>query len=63
MSRGRRSYNLIDRSKRLRKAKDIPDLRRAYDACGGDLDIAAAELEVSRRSLEQRIAELGWDAG
>ena len=57
-------YNLIDRSKRIRKAKDIPEaeLRRAFDACGGELDVAAAELEVSRRTLKLRIGELGWDA-
>jgi two-component system nitrogen regulation response regulator GlnG len=57
-------YNLIDRSKRIRKAKDIPEaeLRRVFDACGGDLDVAAADLELSRRSLKLRITELGWDA-
>ena len=56
-------YALIDRSKRIRKAKDIPEaeLRRIYDSCGGELDAAAAELEVSRRALKLRITELGWD--
>ena len=56
-------YILIDRSKRIRKAKDIPEaeLRRVYDACGGDLDAAASELEVSRRALKLRITELGWE--
>jgi len=56
-------YALIDKSKRIRKAKDIPEaeLRRAFDACGGELDVAAAELEVSRRALKLRIAELGWE--
>jgi two-component system nitrogen regulation response regulator GlnG len=56
-------YNLIDRSKRIRKAKDIPEaeLRRVFDSCSGELDAIAAELEVSRRALKLRIAELGWD--
>jgi two-component system nitrogen regulation response regulator GlnG len=54
-------YNLIDRSKRIRKAKDIPaaELRRVLANCGGEIDAAAAELEVSLRSLKLRIAELG----
>jgi two-component system nitrogen regulation response regulator GlnG len=56
-------YNLIDKSKRIRKAKDIPEaeLKRVFDSCSGELDAAAAELEVSRRALKLRIAELGWD--
>jgi two-component system nitrogen regulation response regulator GlnG len=56
-------YALIDKSKRIRKAKDISEveLRRAFDASGGELDVAAAELEVSRRALKLRIAELGWE--
>jgi two-component system nitrogen regulation response regulator GlnG len=56
-------YQLIDRSKRIRKAKDIPEpeLRQVYEACSSDLDAAAAELEVSRRALKLRISELGWD--
>jgi hypothetical protein len=33
-----------------------------FDSCGGDLDVAAADLEISRRSLKLRITELGWDA-
>lgn len=52
-----------DRSKRIRKVKDIPEaeLRRVLDACGGDLDVAAGELQASRRALKLRITELGWD--
>jgi two-component system nitrogen regulation response regulator GlnG len=55
-------YVLIDRSSRIRKAKDIPDaeLRRALDDHGGDLDQVASALEISRRALQLRIAELGW---
>jgi two-component system nitrogen regulation response regulator GlnG len=55
-------YNLLDRSTRIRKAKEIPEaeLRRVLDGCSGDIDAAAAELEVSRRALKLRIAELGW---
>ena len=56
-------YKLIDRSRRIRKAKDVPEpeLRRAYDACAGELDALAAELEVSRRALQLRLTDLGWD--
>ena len=53
-------YNLIDRSKRIRKAKEIPaaEVRRVLADCGGEVDTAAAELEVSPRALKLRIAEL-----
>jgi two-component system, NtrC family, nitrogen regulation response regulator GlnG len=54
-------YVLIDKSPKIRKAKDISDadLRRAYDDCTGELDAAAQALQVSRRALKLRWAELG----
>lgn len=52
-------YALIERSPRLRKAKDIPDeeLRRCQQECGDDLDAMAARLEVSRRALQLRLRD------
>jgi two-component system, NtrC family, nitrogen regulation response regulator GlnG len=54
-------YLLIDRCSKIRKAKDIADaeLRRAYEECAGELDTAAQALQVSRRALKLRWAELG----
>jgi two-component system nitrogen regulation response regulator GlnG len=56
-------YVLIDRCSRIRKAKSISEaeLRRSRDEHGGDLDAMAASLEVSRRALQLRLAELGLD--
>jgi two-component system, NtrC family, nitrogen regulation response regulator GlnG len=56
-------YKLIDRSPRIRKAKEIPEaeLRRVYEHCG-DVDAAAALLEVSSHALKLRLRELELDA-
>ncbi|HEX5061853.1 MAG TPA: sigma 54-interacting transcriptional regulator [Kofleriaceae bacterium] len=53
-------YLLIDRCPKIRKAKDLPDaeVRRVYDDCAGELDAAAQVLQVSRRALKLRWAEL-----
>jgi two-component system, NtrC family, nitrogen regulation response regulator GlnG len=55
-------YNLIDRSKRIRKVKDISEteLRDVFDRFGGEVDAIAAELEVSRKAVKLRLAQLGW---
>lgn len=54
-------YRLIARSPHVRKAADIPEdeLMRCHDACGGDLDVMSARLEVSKRGLTLRLRELG----
>ena len=54
-------YDLMDKSTRIRKAKAIPEaeVRGVVDACGDDLDAAAAELKVSRRALQLRLSEFG----
>ena len=54
-------YVLIDRSPRIRKAKDLPaaELRQALADHGGDVDATAAALEVSSRALKLRLGELG----
>jgi two-component system nitrogen regulation response regulator GlnG len=54
-------YSLIDRSARIRKATEIPmdELRACLEACAGDIDAMAAQLEVSRKSLTLRIRETG----
>jgi len=54
-------YVLIDRSSRIRKAKDLSEaeLRQAFADSAGELDVAARELKVSRRALKLRWVELG----
>ncbi len=54
-------YALIDRSKRIRKARDVPrdEIVAALAGCGGDVTAAAAKLEVSKRGLQLRITEDG----
>jgi Nif-specific regulatory protein len=54
-------YVLLDRSSKIRKAKDIPEaeLRGVYVACDRDVDATACELRVSRRALKLRLSELG----
>jgi two-component system nitrogen regulation response regulator GlnG len=54
-------YALIDRSGRIRKARDVPrdELLACLEACGGDVTAAAAKLEVSKRGLQLRLAEDG----
>jgi two-component system nitrogen regulation response regulator GlnG len=54
-------YALIDRSTRIRKARDVPrdELVASLAACGGDVGAAAAKLEVSKRGLQLRVKEEG----
>ena len=54
-------YALIDKSSTIRKARDVgaEELRACREACGGDLDLMAERLEVSRRGLQLRLKELG----
>jgi two-component system nitrogen regulation response regulator GlnG len=54
-------HRMIEKSTRLRRAKDIPreELQRCYVACGGDVDAMAAKLEVSPRGIKLRLKELG----
>ena len=51
---------LIDKSTRLRKAKDIPrdELAALSVELDGDLDAMAERLEVSSRGLYLRLREL-----
>src|SRR6185295_2646825 len=51
----------IARFPRIRKAKDLSrdEVAHAMAACGGDVARAAAALEVSKRALQHRLAELG----
>ena len=56
-------YALIEKSTRLRKAKDLTeeeilDAKNRHDA---DLDAMAAELEVSRKGLRRQMTRLGFD--
>jgi len=57
-------YALIDRSTRIRKARDVPreEIVASLAACGGDVTAAAAKLEVSKRGLQLRITEDGIGA-
>jgi two-component system nitrogen regulation response regulator GlnG len=52
-------YALIDKSPRIRKARDVPadELARCLAECGNDLEAAAARLEVSKRGLQLRLRE------
>jgi two-component system nitrogen regulation response regulator GlnG len=54
-------YDLIDRSPNLRTAGDlaVDEIARSFEACRGDLDAMAAQLQVSRRALGRRVKELG----
>ena len=54
-------YALIDRSSRIRKARDVPrdELVACLEACGHDLSAAAAKLEVSKRGLQLRLKDEG----
>ena len=54
-------YALIDKSSRIRKARDVDrdEIERCRARCDGDLDAMAAELEVSRRGLRIRMTQLG----
>lgn len=49
----------IDRSERIRRARDVPleELQSCYATCGGDLDAMSEALQVSRRGLLLRLRE------
>ena len=53
-------YLLLERSPSVRPAAEIPpeEIRQAWERCGGDLEAAAGELEVSARALRQRLKDL-----
>ena len=53
-------YMLIEKSDKLRKAKDIPkdELERVYNETDGDLDLMAEKLEVSKGGLRLRVKEI-----
>jgi two-component system, NtrC family, nitrogen regulation response regulator GlnG len=53
-------YALMERHPDIRKASDIPadELLGQLEACGGDLDRAAEQLQVSRRGLQLRLAQI-----
>ena len=54
-------YALIERSPRVRKARDLSldEIERVSTRHRGDLDAMAAELEVSRKGLRRRMTQLG----
>ncbi|MEM7355780.1 MAG: sigma 54-interacting transcriptional regulator [Acidobacteriota bacterium] len=54
-------YSLIDKSQRIRKARDLTreEIERSRSAMNGDLDAMAEELEVSRKGLSRRMTQLG----
>ena len=54
-------YAMIERSPRIRAAKDVPEdeLRSAFAECGGDVQCLARRLEVSKRGLQLRLRQLG----
>lgn len=56
-------YALIEKSTRLRKAKDLTqqEILDAKNRHGADLDAMAAELEVSRKGLRRQMTRLGFD--
>ena len=54
-------YALIEKSDRIRKARDLSgaEINAQIAITGGDLDQAAQNLEVSKRGLQLRMKELG----
>jgi two-component system nitrogen regulation response regulator GlnG len=54
-------YDLIERSPHIRLAGDlsVEEITRCFHACQGDLDAMVRRLEVSKRSLNRRLKELG----
>jgi transcriptional regulator of acetoin/glycerol metabolism len=54
-------YDRIERSASLRKAADLTrqEIEACMARCPGDLDTAAATLEVSRRGLLRHMRRLG----
>ena len=53
-------YALMDRHPAIRKASEIPaeELLGHYRECGGNLDLLADRLQVSRRGLQLRLSQL-----
>lgn len=53
-------YMLIDKSTRLRKAKDVPaaEILQVHNELNGDVDAMAEKLEVSSRGLYLRLREV-----
>ena len=58
-------YTVIARFPHIRTAGDLSadEIARVHQACAGDLDRMAAQLEVSRRALQRRVKELGLATG
>ncbi len=56
-------YRLIDECPAIRKAADLgrDEIAEALRRCGGELERAAGELEVSLRGLKRRMTALGLD--
>ncbi|MBW1808459.1 MAG: sigma-54-dependent Fis family transcriptional regulator [Deltaproteobacteria bacterium] len=56
-------YALIERSDRLRKARDIDraEMEACLKKCDRDLDAMVEQLEVSKKALKLRLKELGLD--
>ncbi|MCG8462523.1 MAG: sigma 54-interacting transcriptional regulator [Holophagales bacterium] len=54
-------YALLERFPTLRAPAEIrnPEIRRAFEECGGDLEAMVARLELSKRTLRRRLRELG----
>jgi two-component system nitrogen regulation response regulator GlnG len=54
-------YDLIDKSPSIRTAGDlsVDEITQCFQACGGDLDAMATQLQVSKRALTRRAKELG----
>jgi len=54
-------YERIERMPGVRKASDVglDELRDCLDRCGGDLDAAVEQLEVSKKGLLRRMSDLG----
>ena len=54
-------YRLINRSSRIRKAKEVSreELVEAHESCDGDVRLMAEQLRVSPRGLRMRMKDLG----
>jgi len=54
-------YRMIEDCPRIRKAVELEagEIEEALARCGGDVEAAACELEVSAHGLKRRITELG----
>jgi two-component system nitrogen regulation response regulator GlnG len=56
-------YDVIARCPNVRTAGDLTpeEIARCHRECGGDLELMAERLEVSRRALGRRVKELGLE--